>query len=361
MNALYVGSFIAAAVFSGLFTRLLVKFARQRQLFMPTPRERDIHINPVPRVGGIAIVAAFLLIVLAVSLAIPNAFSFSGQRIIGLDKNLVGLLLGVLLLTAVNIYDDYKSVPWQLRLLVQALAALCIFWFGIHIYWLTNPLGGSWVLGSLEWLFIVVWLVGLSNVVNWLDGVDGLAGGVSTIALAVLFFLSISPDVAQSPNALLSIIACGAVVGFLPMNLSPAKAFLGDTGSVFLGFLIGVIAIISGGKVATAFLVLAIPFLDALVVFVARVVNGRSPFLADKRHLHHRLLELGMKPWQIVLLFWGISLLFGLVALNTQSLGKLRATAAAAGLMAGFLGLYWLALRARRRRANQANDSAILQ
>jgi UDP-GlcNAc:undecaprenyl-phosphate GlcNAc-1-phosphate transferase len=163
---------------------------------------------------------------------------------------------------------------------------------------------------------------------------------VAAIALAVLFFLSRRPDVAQYGSAMLSIIALGAVVGFLPFNFGRAKAFLGDTGSVFLGFLIGVIAIISGGKVATAFLVLAIPFLDAVIVFGSRLLHQQSPFQADKTHLHHRLLALGFKQWQIVGLFYVVTLAFGLIALNTQTLGKYQAALAALVLMVGLILVY---------------------
>ena len=178
-----------------------------------------------------------------------------------------------------------------------------------------------------------------SNVVNWLDGIDGLAGGVSTITLIILFLLSISQAVAQPANAMLAVVGAGATLGFLVYNLR-GKVFLGDTGSMFLGFLIGVIAIISGGKVATAFLVLAIPFLDALVVVVTRLVKGQSPFLADRRHLTHRLLDRGLKQWQIIALFYCLSLIFGLVALNTQTLGKFWAILSAIGIMALFVLLY---------------------
>lgn len=306
---------------------------------MPPIRERDLHREPTPRVGGIAVVAAFLVVVLAMSLLAPQFLNFVGRKTLGIDTNLLGLILAVVVLSIVNIADDFKAKPWQLRLVVEIIAALLIFAFGIRIPWLSSPFGGQVVLGALEWLFVVVWLVGLSNVVNWLDGVNGLVGGVVVIALAVLFFLS--RQVGQYSNAMLTIIALGAVVGFLPFNLGRAKAFLGDTGSVFLGFLIGVVAIISGGKVATAFLVLAIPFLDAIVVFGSRLLNRQSPFHADKRHLHHRLLAIGMKEWQIVGLFYVISLAFGLIALNTQTLGKADAVLAALALMVALILLYW--------------------
>lgn len=338
--SLYYLSALAAAVVSALLTAGLIRWAKKRQLFMTAPRERDLHQQPTPRIGGMAVVGAFVAIVILLNFLVPNSLNFSGQTFWGFDRNLFGLLAAIILLAAVNILDDYRNVRVLVRLMVETLAAWLIVVFGITISWLSNPLGGQIMLGLLSPFFVVVWLVGLSNVTNWLDGVNGLAGGVGAIAMAVLFFLSIRPDVAQAPNALLAAVAFGALVGFLPFNIIRAKAFLGDTGSVFIGFLLGVLAIISGGKVATAFLVLAIPFLDAVVVVITRLFARQSPFAADQRHLHHRLLEAGLKPWQIVGLFYAISLIFGLIALNTQAIGKLWAAAFAMLLMIALVLLY---------------------
>lgn len=336
--------YLATAVsFAGSFllTSCLIKLAKRWQIFIPSPKSRDSHRLPTPRIGGLAIVMTFLIVTALWQSYRPADLDFTDQTALGVDRNLLGLLLAVVLLSAVNLADDYDSVVWPLKLLTQILAGLTIAWFGIRILWLSNPFGGPLILGGVDWLFVVAWLVVLSNVMNWLDGINGLSGGVGAIALAVLFFLSVRPEVNQPANAMLASITFGAVLGFLPFNLG-SKAFLGDTGSVFLGFVIGVMAIISGGKIATAFLVLAIPFLDALVVFFSRLIHRRSPFLPDRRHLHHRLLELGWRPWQIVGLFYLVSLLFGLIALNTQTLGKFWAIIAALGLMIGFVSLYSL-------------------
>lgn len=339
----YLVSAIASFGLSLLLTPLIARWAKKRQFFLPPIRERDAHTEPTPRVGGIAIVLTFLIVLFGWILYAPDRLSFTGLTVAGLDKNLVGLILSVVLLSAVNAVDDYKSLRWPIRLAVQILATLLVVAFGIGIDHLSNPFGGQISLAGWGALFVVVWLVGLTNVVNWADGVDGLASGVSAIALATIFFLSISPAVAQSENALVAAIVFGAVLGFMPYNFLSPRVFLGDTGSMFLGFIIGVLSIISGGKIATAFLVLAVPFLDAVTVALSRIFHGQSPFLPDQRHLHHRLLKLGMKPWQIVGLFYTISLLFGLIALNTQTIGKLQAAAAALVLMVLFIAVYSLA------------------
>jgi UDP-GlcNAc:undecaprenyl-phosphate GlcNAc-1-phosphate transferase len=345
---------LSAAVACGLSAAIcyfLIKFASRKHIFMPAVRKRDVHTHPVPRVGGIAIVTAFLVVTLVTIIIAPESLAFTDNLVVGVDQNLLGLILATILLAAINIADDFKDVAWPIKLGFQVFAALLIFFFGINTPWLTSPFEeGKLLLGGAQWLFVVVWLVGLSNVVNWLDGVDGLAGGVTAIGLAILFFLSISQEVNQPSTALLAAIAFGAVVGFLPFNIvSSIKAFLGDTGSIFLGFLIGVLAIISGGKVATAFLVLAIPFLDALVVLIGRLLSGESPFHPDKRHLHHRLLALGMKPAQIVTVFYGFTLVFGLVALNTQLVGKLRAALFAVALMALLVVIYTVGPKLRQK------------
>lgn len=336
----YLISVVLAAAISATLTFILVKFAQRRQLFMPAVRQRDQHTQPTPRIGGIAIVISFLLVAIGFWMFAPATLNFTTDRIMGIDKNLLGLLIAVVVLAVVNVADDYKGVSWQLRLVTEIAAAAIIIGFGVKLPWLTNPFGGLILLGSLGYLLAVAWMVGLANVINWLDGVNGLAAGVSAIALAVLFVLSDSSKVNQHANALLAVTALGAVIGFLPFNVVRAKAFLGDSGSVFLGFLIGVLSIISGGKIATAFLVLAIPFLDAIIVLWSRLAHHQSPFMADRRHLHHRLLEMGLKPWQIVVTYYLVTTLFGLIALNTQTLGKLQAALLAIVLMAVLAWLY---------------------
>lgn len=338
--ALYYYSALLGFIVSFGLIWLFKKYANKRKIFLTKIRLRDIHSKPTPRIGGIGIVLSFLLVVLTLYYINPDWFVFIDEKILGIDRNFFGLILAILTLSAVNIVDDYRGVGWPLKLVIQVVAAILIAIFGVKVPWLT-AFGWELVLnGYLAWIFIVVWLISLANVVNWLDSTDGLAGGVVAIALAVLFFLSVSPTVDQSGNALLGAVAFGTVIGFLPHNFMKNKTFLGDTGSVFLGFLIGVLAIISGGKVMVAFLVMAIPFMDALVVFGSRIISGKSPFLPDQRHLPHRLLAMGLKVWQINILYYGTSLFFGLAALNTQTSGKIYMIILAAVLMAGLVLLY---------------------
>jgi UDP-N-acetylmuramyl pentapeptide phosphotransferase/UDP-N-acetylglucosamine-1-phosphate transferase len=184
------------------------------------------------------------------------------------------------------------------------------------------------------------------NVINFLDGLDGLASGISLIATIILYFLAIKPEVNQMSMSVLAIVLAGALIGFLPFNFYPAKVFLGDSGSQVLGFLLATFAIISGGKLATAFLVLGVPILDVVWVIARRVLAHKPVYQADRFHLHHRLLEAGLQHRGAVLLLYTISAAFGLIALETQTLGKLIAAIVLTAIMVlGGIVLVTLAAR----------------
>jgi UDP-GlcNAc:undecaprenyl-phosphate GlcNAc-1-phosphate transferase len=176
-------------------------------------------------------------------------------------------------------------------------------------------------------LLTLVWVVGMMNIINFVDGVDGLAGGVSFIATIAIFLLSISIAVNQPAMASLTIILAGAILGFLFWNFPPAKIFMGDSGSMFLGFMLGVLPLISGGKLATVFLVLGFPIVDGLYVVITRLLRGKNPITApDKTHLHHRFLRAGYSPRQAVLFLYAIAVLFAWVALQSTTMMKLVAS-----------------------------------
>ncbi|MEX1123883.1 MAG: MraY family glycosyltransferase [Patescibacteria group bacterium] len=335
----YYISALVSSIVAYLLVWLFKTYAVEKNIFSAEIRQRDIHKTPTPRVGGIAIVVTFLLVSLGAYLVSPESFKFIDGQIGGIDKNFLGLVIAVVVLSVVNIADDFKNIKWPLKLATQVTAALIIAAFGVKVAWLTTFGWDLALNGYIAWIFIVIWLVVLANVVNWVDSIDGLAGGTSMIAMAVLFILSISRG-DQSGSALLAAIVFGALAGFLPHNFMAKKAFLGDTGAVFLGFIIGVLAIISGGKVIVAFLVMAIPILDAAVVFFGRIINRQSPFLPDNRHLTHRLLAMGLAVWQINAIYFSISLALGLAALNTQKTGQYYLIFLALTAMAGFVLLY---------------------
>lgn len=290
------------------------------------PGGRHIQKDPTPKLGGLAIVMSVFLIIIGVLLVHPSRLQFVDSTVLGIDQNLFGVILGAIILVITGVIDDrYDLNPW-LKLGLQALAAFCVVAFGVNIHWLSNPFGGSnIILGAATYLLVPAWLLLMINTMNWFDGLDGLTSGLSVIASIAMIFLALDPIVNQPATALLAAIVAGATLGFLPYNWHPAKIFLGDTGSMFLGYMLGVFAIISGAKLATAALVLGIPILDAFWVIGRRLLAGQSPMKADRRHLHHRFLNAGFSQQITVLILYAISVLFGMIALTTGTQGKMQA------------------------------------
>ncbi len=319
----YLWLSLIALALTGLLTPLIRQLALQYKI-VDQPGGRRVNTTPIPRMGGVALILGFWLTLAGLTALSPDQLNFSGQFILGIDRNLFGVLLGSLILAITGIVDDIYNLSPLVKLIAQLAAAACIPLFGIHIQWLAHPLGGQDIQLPLwlDTLIIVGWIVSLINVVNWLDGLDGLATGVGAIASLILFFLSLAPFVDQPATAVLAIVLFGSCLGFLPANFNPAKVFLGDSGSMFLAYILAVLAVISGGKLATAGLVLGIPILDAAWVIIRRVLSGRSPFKGDRLHLHHRLFDAGLSQKQTVILYWIISGLFGSIALASRTYGK---------------------------------------
>lgn len=327
---LYLKPFLLALGFAVLFVFLIRRFSARHSLFGLTAAEdgRRIHAAKISRLGGIALILAFL-----------SAIFLSGDIVI--EKSHLGLIFASLLLLFCGILDDLKNLKAKYQFAFQALAALILIGAGVRVDYLTNPFGGAvrldqWqicsdagtclsVFGSL---FVFIWLVGMMNVTNWLDGIDGLASGVGLIGSVILFLLSLNPAVNQPPLGILAAALAGALIGFLVFNFHPAKVFLGTSGSIFLGFMLGSLAIFSGGKIATALLIMGLPILDAGWVIWQRLKSGSSVFAPDKRHLHHKLLELGFLQNQIAVFFALTSAAFGIAALFLQTQGKVVAFAA---------------------------------
>jgi UDP-GlcNAc:undecaprenyl-phosphate GlcNAc-1-phosphate transferase len=284
---------------------------------------RRIHNRPIARLGGLAIFAAFILTVLV---------QFN------LSRELIGLLAGISILFTVGLIDDVKGLSPRTKLIWQVVAAGAALAGGIGIYQLSNPFGGvitlDWgrfgvTLGPLDFhitpianLISLVWMVGMINVINFLDGLDGLATGISAICSLVIFLLSLSPTVNQPEVALLAIILTGACLGFLPANFYPARIFLGDSGAYILGLTLALLAIYSGGKLATALLVLGFTIIDGIWTVIRRVYNRVSPFKADRLHLHHLLLDIGLSQRQAVLGLYVFASAFGLIAILSGTQAK---------------------------------------
>lgn len=327
--------FLAAAGLSSVLTFLIRRWAISHHIAVNEPRERDIHKTAIPRLGGLAVVAAFFMIVITLVVVSPSTLGFVPERWLSIDRNLMGLMIGAFVLLLVGIYDDVLGLsPWK-KLTSHFVAGVILAASGVLIFHISNPFGNHIQLGDWAGWLVVFWVVVMINAMNWIDGLDGLASGVSLIAALILYFLAIEPTVNQISMSVLAIILAGALAGFLPFNFYPAKIFLGDSGSQVLGFLLAAFAIISGGKLATAFLILGVPLIDTVWVIARRLVSRQAIYQADRLHIHHRLLAAGLSQRQAVASLYVIAALFGTIALNTRTLGK---------FMAGLLLLVMMAI-----------------
>ena len=355
LDPTYIISFVIAAILSLIGTYFIKKYSEGKKVYLKEVRDRDIHKKPVPKIGGIVVFWVFWITVFVIYFIKPKLLNFSEVKILGIDQNLLGLFVASLVWFVAGIYDDLKNLkPWK-KLLVQFVCGIIIVAFGIKIWWVANPLGGlNIVLGSWTYFLVPIWVVLIMNVLNWFDGIDGLTPSISIVSLVVMFYLAISPVVNQPSTALLCAVLAGAIVGFFPYNWNPASIFLGDLGSGFLGLCLATFAIMSGAKLATAFLVLGIPIIDAMLVIFTRMFKRKSIFSADKSHLHHRFLKAGFSVKATVFTLSSISLLFGIIALNTQTLDKLKAGMWLVILMVVILiGLYIGNLHEVRRRSKK--------
>lgn len=295
------------------------------------PARRKIHQTPTLLLGGLAIFASFALSLFIYLLTARPDFS-----IIPL-KYFWAILIGGAVLTLGGFLDDKYNLPPKVLWLFPGLASLIIVASGIGagITQISNPLGGAINLNyqlpiigyqlSISSVFVWLWLMGMIFTTKFLDGLDGLCAGISVIGGLTMFSLSLLPHINQPITASLAIIFAGSALGFLFFNFNPASIFLGEGGSTFLGFGLGILSVILGGKIATALLVMGIPILDVAWAITRRLWYGRSPFAADRLHLHHRLLDIGFSQRQTVAILWSIAAFFGFAAVFLQSLGKLIA------------------------------------
>ncbi len=297
-------AFVLAFFLTPLTARTAARFG-----FLDQPAPRRLHRTPMPRHGGVPLALA-LVITIALTFLSPRADPYEPLKVLA-------LMLGLILIALFGAYDDARELKALPQFAIQFIAAGVAVASGVVIWKIPNPLGGDIPLPEvIAVAFTLFWIVGMMNTINWLDGLDGLAAGVTAIASAVLFIHTYR--LMQFSLALLPLALLGAALGFLIFNFPPAKIFLGS-GAYILGFALAVLSIIGGAKVATALLVLAIPILDVAWQILNRVRAGRSPFQADRGHLHHRLFDLGQSPRKIVLLYYALTALFGALALILPS------------------------------------------
>ena len=306
---------IAALVFVPLAMKLAYKIGA-----VDKPNARKVHTKITPRMGGLGIYLAYIIVVLAT------------QK---MNMQLAGLLLGSTILVVLGIFDDMKDLNAKFKLLIQVLAAVIVMAFGVRIEFMTNVFGGGAIyLDILSLPITLLWIVGITNAINLIDGLDGLAGGIATIA--ALSMAVVGWIYGQYLMASMAIILAGATMGFLRYNFHPAKVFMGDTGSLFLGFNLSVLAIMGVAKsvtfisLAAPVLVLGVPIFDTFFAILRRKMNHKPIFAADKDHLHHRLLGMGFSHRKTVLIIYAISFFLALSAILITYLSTAEAVAVVA-------------------------------
>jgi UDP-GlcNAc:undecaprenyl-phosphate GlcNAc-1-phosphate transferase len=309
-----------------VLTPLTITFAKRANLVDDPNLHKHpaiIHKRTLPRAGGLPI---YIGILSGVLLFLP------------LNPKIVAILFSGGLAVMIGLLDDKYDISPYLRFAGNIICALIVVILGIQVPFITNPLGGilhfstfsytvSGIVVSLSDIIAVVWIVWIMNMLNWSKGVDGQMPGIAAIAAIFIGIASLRFPVITEQNIIVSeasFIVAGAAVGFLFYNFFPAKIFPGYSATI-LGFMLGVLSIMSGVKLATAVLVMGVPTADAIFTITRRIIAKKSPFKHDKGHLHHLLLDLGVGQRRIAIFYWVISLMLGLFALNLSSRGKLFA------------------------------------
>ncbi|MBP1743460.1 MAG: glycosyl transferase family 4 [Firmicutes bacterium] len=317
MSTLYVLAAIAVAI-SAATTPLVKRIALKLDVIDLPKGKRKIHKKPIPLLGGLAIYFSFILVML-----LKNG---------SLSTHETGILIGATIIVIGGIIDDTIELRPRYKLIFQISAAVVLIIFGVEISSVTNPLtngDGYWNVGWMTVPLTILWVIGITNALNLIDGLDGLAAGVALISSITIFIIAILNNRADA--AVLTAILSGAILGFLPYNFNPAKIFMGDTGAQLLGFLLAAISIEGTIKSAAAFaiavpiLALGIPIYDTLFAVIRRKINGKPIMQADRGHLHHRLMDMGLTQRQVVLIMYLISAILGSIAIIAMQISNQRA------------------------------------
>ena len=316
---LSVGAALLCAFAVSFLMCPLVKSFAYRIGAIDVPKDnRRMHKKPVPRLGGLAIFLGFMVSMLL---------------FVRIDHQLKGILLGASIIVVLGVVDDMSPLRASFKFCVQIVAALVAVFHGVVIEILSNPNvfaeNPYWELNWLSIPITVLWIVGITNAVNLIDGLDGLACGVSTISAVSMLVIALL--VSEQQIAIVMAALAGACLGFMPYNRNPAKMFMGDTGSTFLGYILATCSIQGLFKYyaivsfAVPFLILGLPIFDTAFAIVRRVARGQSPMMPDRGHIHHRMMDMGLNQKQTVAALYVVSSLLGLSAVVLTTSGELKA------------------------------------
>lgn len=332
-----IGVALIAALAISFASTPIVKMFAQKVGAIDVPRDaRRVHNHPIPRLGGLAIFLGFLLSVVLFA---------------DITRQVQGILLGAVVIVILGVIDDIVPLRAIVKLIVQILAALIAVYHGVVINVLSNPILTS----SSEFLFLgyfaipitVIWIVGITNSVNLIDGLDGLAVGVSAISSVTMLIIAVL--VADINVAVIMAALAGACLGFIPYNFNPAKIFMGDTGALLLGYVLATVSIMGLFKFyaiisfAVPFLVIGLPLFDTVCSILRRLAKGQNPMSPDRGHFHHRLIDMGLSQKQAVAILYAISAILGLAAVVITTSGEIRAMIVViAFLVTGVIAFHFL-------------------
>ncbi|MBT6254214.1 undecaprenyl/decaprenyl-phosphate alpha-N-acetylglucosaminyl 1-phosphate transferase [Candidatus Uhrbacteria bacterium] len=353
------------------FAVILVIGAARRLKIVDTPKKdgRRVHKKPIPLLGGSAIFIA-ILIVTTIVLMRSDAL-VSGEVT---AAHYIALLISMLILVIGGGLDDKFNLKPQYQILFPVLAALVAIGGGLGVEKLTNPFGGVLFLEAHTWdlfklgahnvafswpgdIIVFLWLMGMMYTTKLLDGLDGLATSIGSVGALVVLLLASTVAYLQPDIVVFAAIVFGALIGFLVWNMHPAKIFLGEGGALLVGFVLGSLAVLSGGKVATLLLVMGVPILDVVWVMYRRRQAGRKVSKADRLHLHHRLYDLGMTQRDVVFFYTFLASMFGVMTLFLSSMAKLIALIGLSiVVLAGAFFLISLEKKAPRTRKGQGRS-----
>jgi UDP-GlcNAc:undecaprenyl-phosphate GlcNAc-1-phosphate transferase len=334
---LYLSVFLAATLLSRLLTPLVRSTAIAHGLIAPPSCKRHLHTTALPRLGGVAICLAF---VIALGAYVPIAnLTHTAFPV----RTLLGILLPASIIFFLGVYDDVRPLEAKSKIAVQSVGATALYLFGFGIHFPASFLGGNFIAQALGLSLTVFWVLLITNAFNLIDGLDGLAAGSALISALALFVTALLGH--NDVVAILVIALAGATLGFLPSNFYPAKIFMGDSGSLLIGFLLSAVALIGPAKttnmgdVAIPILIFGLPILDVTLAIARRLLRGQSPFRGDADHIHHKLLKLGLPQNQAVIALYGVTAAFGALSLIVMLHANWLAPVLAAVVIAVFFGV----------------------
>ncbi len=341
------------AILSLGFTPLAIKWAQKYGLVDDKTKRKhpaQTHEGIIPRAGGIPIYLSILVASLV---------------FIQINQIISGVLLGGFLIIVMGILDDKFDLPASSRLIMNFVIVALVILFGLGIPYISNPFGGFIQLDQFKWtyelfgqekeflfisnIFSLLWIVAIMNFVSWSSGVDGQLPGfvaISSVFLGILALRFTAHDISSESVSILAFIVGGAFLGFLPWHFYPQKIMPGYSGGALAGFLLGVLSILSWGKIGTVALVLSVPLVDAVYTVLRRIKDKKSPFRGDSSHFHHRLLEIGWGRRRIAVFYWAVSFVFGVSAIYFQSMQKILALLVVT-IMLGFFIIVTNRIKAR--------------